>query len=91
MKSYRITGTAVEEEAVMQITSVLADVRDMTCAQALAVVAKAVAGLANGQLLHVRYNADDVKRDVLAWAREGGHRVQEEAPDTLRLQRGRSS
>jgi len=68
-----------------------ADVRDMTCSQALAVVAKTVAGLANGQVLHVRYNADDVKRDVLAWAREGGHRVQEEAPDTLRLQRGRSS
>ena len=63
------------------------DVRDMTCAQALAVVAKAVAGLVNGEALRIRYNADDVKRDLLVWAREGGHRVQEAPPDILRLQR----
>jgi len=68
-----------------------ADVRDMTCAQALAVVARAVAGLANGEAVRVRSNADDVKRDVRAWARERGHCVEEEPPDTLRVQRGRPS
>ena len=71
--------------------SALADVRDMTCAQALAVVAKAMAQLADGAVLSVSANAEDVKRDVLAWARERGHRVGQEAPDTLTLQRGRSS
>ena len=66
------------------------DVRDMTCAQALAVVAKAAAQLTDGKALEVRYNADDVKRDVLAWARERGHRVQETSPGLLTLQRGHS-
>ena len=68
----------------------IVDVRDMTCAQALALVAKAVTRLGNGQSLDVAYNADDVKRDVLAWARDGGHRVQETSPGLLKLQRGRS-
>ena len=67
------------------------DVRDMTCAQALAVIAKAVAGLANGEALRVRYNADDVKRDLLVWAREGGHCSQEEPPDILKLQQKQSA
>lgn len=66
------------------------DARDMTCSQALAVVAKALAQLIGTEVLEVRYNADDVKRDVLAWARERGHRVQEEAPSLLRLQRGQA-
>ena len=69
----------------------IADVRDMTCAQALAVVAKAAAQLANGQVLDVRYNADDVKRDVLVWARERGHRVQDTSPGLLTLQPGQAS
>lgn len=66
------------------------DVRDMTCAQALAVVAKALARLTETGSLEVRYNADDVKHDVLAWARAGGHRVQETSPGLLTLQRGHS-
>ena len=65
----------------------LADVRDMTCAQALAVVAKALARVADGQTLDVRYNADDVRRDVLAWARDAGHRIRERSPSTLSLKR----
>ena len=69
--------------------SALADVRDMTCAQALAVVARAVARLAAEETLRVRHNTDDVKRDLLAWALDGGHRAQEEPPDLLKLQRGR--
>ena len=72
------------------MTPAAVDVRDMTCAQALAIVAKAVAQLANGQALDVRYNADDVKRDVLAWARDAGHRIQERSPSTLSLQRSGS-
>jgi TusA-related sulfurtransferase len=66
------------------------DVRDMMCAQALALIAQALARLANGQALEIRYNADDVKRDVLAWARDAGHRVEERTPATLSLRRGTS-
>ncbi|MBI4343707.1 MAG: hypothetical protein HY601_02710, partial [Candidatus Omnitrophica bacterium] len=45
------------------------DVRDMLCAQALAVVSAAAARLADGASLDVRYNQDDVKQDLLVWAR----------------------
>jgi TusA-related sulfurtransferase len=54
-----------------------ADVRDMVCAQALARVAQALARLSPGETLEVRCNAADVKRDLLAWARERGHDVKE--------------
>ena len=99
LKSYRIDGTVITEEPVrvdaapgiMGAPAGVVDVRDMTCAQALAVVAKAVAQLANGQALEVRYNADDVKRDVLAWARQRGHRVQDASPGLLALQPGHAS
>jgi len=73
------------------MTPAVIDIRDMTCAQALAVVAKAVARLTEAGSLEVRYNADDVKHDVLAWARTGGHRVQDASPGLLTLQRGLSS
>ncbi|MBI4004149.1 MAG: M67 family metallopeptidase [Candidatus Omnitrophica bacterium] len=91
-KSYRIDGQRIEEEPVIMasLPAVTVDVRDMTCAQALAVVAKAVAGLANGSTLDVSYNADDVKQDVLAWARERGHRVQGASPGHLTLQPGQA-
>ena len=69
----------------------MVDARDMTCAQALAVIAKAAAQLTDGQALAVRYNTDDVKRDVLAWARERGHRVQDASPGLLTVQRGPSA
>ena len=67
---------------------VTVDVRDMMCAQALALIAQALARLANGQSLEVVYNAHDVRRDVLAWARDAGHCIQEQTPSTITLQRG---
>ena len=60
----------------------------MLCAQALAVVAQAVERLAPGGVLRVRYNAGDVQRDLLLWARERGHRLLEADAAALRMQRG---
>ena len=63
------------------------DVRDMLCAQALAVVAKAIEALPSGGLLAVQLNAEDVRRDVLAWALDRGHQVDPINATTLRLRR----
>jgi TusA-related sulfurtransferase len=63
----------------------LVDVRDMLCAQALARVAKALEPLAFGEALDVRYNADDVREDLLVWARGFGHAVSVIGASTLRL------
>ena len=92
MKSYRIDGQRIEEEPVIMAPrpAVAADVREMTCAQALAIVAKAAAQLTGAGTLEVRYNTDDVKQDLLAWARERGYRVQDTSPGLLMLQRGTS-
>ena len=72
------------------------DVRDMVCAQALALVGAAVRRLHVGQAVDVVYNAADVRRDLLAWAAERGHGVVEAAAGwsegagaSLRLTRGR--
>ena len=62
------------------------DVRDMTCAQALAVVARAVERLAGGQLLSILYNAPDVQRDLMVWASDRAWRVLDDGPERLRLQ-----
>ncbi len=80
-KSYRIDGTQITEEAVILSgrSSATVDVRDMVCAQALAVTAKALAGLPVGTPAAVLYNADDVRRDLLAWAGDRGYRVDERA------------
>ena len=56
---------------------VTVDVQDMVCAQALAVVAAAMARVQPGDLLDVRCNADDVHRDLIAWARHAGHALRE--------------
>ena len=53
------------------------DVRDMLCAQALAVVAQAMAPLPIGTWATIRYTTDDVKRDLVAWATERGYGVRE--------------
>lgn len=53
------------------------DVRDMLCAQALALVARAVRQRPIGQATEVLYNAEDVRRDVVTWAADQGHRVRE--------------
>ena len=46
------------------------DVRDMLCAQALAVVAKTLARDTAAEEFVVLYNAEDVQRDLLVWAQE---------------------
>lgn len=67
------------------------DVRDMLCAQALAQVARAAAQLPDGGALEIRYNAADVRRDLLAWAADRGHALAEAGDGRLRLTRGRSA
>ena len=64
----------------------MVDVRDMLCAQALALVAQAVAKLHSGEALAVRYNTEDVRRDLLVWARERGCCVQKDSTGLLQLQ-----
>ena len=64
------------------------DVRDMLCAQALAVVSAAVARAAGGMTVRALYNAEDVKRDLLVWAHEAGHRAREVAGSALDIERG---
>lgn len=66
------------------------DVRDMLCAQALARVAQAMAPLSVGQALAVCYNAEDVKRDTLAWANEQGHGIRDASDTTLEITRQRA-
>lgn len=65
------------------------DVRDMLCAQALAIVAQAVKRVRVGDTLRIVYNAEDVKRDLLAWAAEQRHRITEAGQATLQLTRER--
>jgi hypothetical protein len=62
----------------------------MLCAQALAVVAQAAARLPRGGTLAIAYNTDDVRRDLLAWARDRGLAVEESSVGILHL-RNRSS
>jgi len=63
------------------------DVRDMLCAQALAVVARAVERLAPGASVDILLNASDVRQDLLVWARAHRHRAQDISLSTLRLTR----
>ena len=49
------------------------DVRDMLCAQALAVVGHAAESLKAGEALDVVYNTEDVRRDLLVWAKDRGY------------------
>lgn len=51
------------------------DVRDMSCAQALAQAGRALKPLVVGQALDIVCNAPDVKDDLSIWARELGHAV----------------
>ena len=53
----------------------MVDVRDMLCAQALAVVAHTMDPLPPGARVEVRYSTEDVRRDLVAWATERGYRV----------------
>ncbi|PIQ83346.1 MAG: hypothetical protein COV75_07965 [Candidatus Omnitrophica bacterium CG11_big_fil_rev_8_21_14_0_20_63_9] len=63
------------------------DVQDMLCAQALAVVAKARAALPIGGRLEIRYNADDVRRDLAAWAADRGDQIEVSGAERLQLTR----
>jgi len=72
----------------MNAPDLTVDVRDMLCAQALAVIAQALARLTTEQQLDVLLNTEDVKRDVLVWVKEGGHRARELSPGALRLEKG---
>ena len=67
------------------------DVRDMLCAQALAVVARAIESLHGGQHLDILYNAEDVKRDLLVWAQDRGHAVRAVEASRLRFERRRAA
>ena len=55
--------------------SVTVDVRDMVCAQALAVVAQALGRVQAGDAVEVLFNAEDVKLDLLVWAKDRGYSV----------------
>ena len=65
----------------------MVDVREMLCAQALAIVAQAAARLQSGQALDILYDAQDVKQDLRMWAKERSFQVDEPATDRLRLSR----
>ena len=68
--------------------TVTVDVRDMLCAQALAVVARAVEH-AQGRPVEIAYSTDDVKHDLTVWARERGFAI-DETVGLLRLSGGRA-
>ncbi|MBI3320758.1 MAG: sulfurtransferase TusA family protein [Candidatus Omnitrophica bacterium] len=66
--------------------TVTVDVRDMVCAQALAVVARVVARLKPGEAAEVSYTTDDVKRDLLVWCADRGYGVQERTGAVFRIE-----
>ena len=53
------------------------DVREMLCAQALALVAQALAACPPGTPVRAVYSTDDVRRDLAAWAAERGYELRE--------------
>ena len=63
------------------------DVRDMLCAQALAVVAQAMAPLPPGGVAAVRYSTEDVRRDLVAWATGRGYGVCETADASIQFEK----
>ncbi len=67
--------------------STTVDVRDMLCAQALAVVDEAVKRLGPGGCLTVRFNTPDVRQDLIVWARDRGLGLREAGAETLQLER----
>lgn len=63
------------------------DVRDMLCAQALALVAQTVDRASVGETIEVLYNAADVKHDLLVWAQEQACMIHEVEAGLLSLER----
>lgn len=75
------------EQGIMSGRSAITiDVRDMVCAQALAIVAQAVERLPAGGLATILYNAPDVRQDLLLWARDRGCSIDEQTSGALHLQ-----
>ena len=56
---------------------VCVDVRDMLCAQALSIVARTIANSKEDGYVEVLCNTEDVRRDIMVWAREQGYPVTE--------------
>lgn len=77
--------------AALTMGAVFVDVRDMLCAQALARVAEAIERCHEGASVEVLHNAEDVRQDLLVWAKDRGLRITEERAGMLRLtqERGR--
>ena len=71
------------QAGIMDQFTVPVDVRDMLCAQALAVVAQAVERLRPNVRLEVISNAEDVQQDLIAWASTRGHAVEQRATNIL--------
>ena len=63
------------------------DVRDMLCAQALAVVSQRIERVAVRAKITVQYNSEDVKRDLMIWATDQGHGVRASAQEMLEIER----
>ena len=62
------------------------DVREMLCAQALALVAQALAAYPPGAPVRVRYSAEDVRRDLVAWAAERGYGLRETGDGVVEIE-----
>ena len=71
--------------------STTVDVRDMLCAQALALVAQAAERLHVGETLGILYNAEDVKQDVIVWSKQQGYFMVEMGAGILSIERRSAS
>lgn len=76
---------------IMSQPIVTVDVSGMLCAQALAVVAQAMGRVSLGEMVRVRCDAEDVRRDLLAWASDRGHDVHDDPSSMLRIERRHGS
>ena len=63
------------------------DVRDMLCAQALALVAKAIALITMDGSIEVRLNSKDVRQDLQVWASDKGYLIREISSQELIIKR----
>ena len=63
------------EQPMTTTVAATVDVREMLCAQAIMVAWKAIRPMPAGSVLEIVCNAEDVKEDLLIWAKELGHVV----------------
>ena len=71
------------------LSMTVVNVHDMSCAQALALVAKAADALRPSESLEVQFSTEDVRSDLIIWALSKGFVVQDAAKELLRLTKGR--